>query len=266
LKQKFEKFGEKMKFYNKSIFNTGSLCKTVLCGTAICGCCTILTGCGTQNASFSTKSENKEALEIMDKKEIGFQLELPEIGEEIAVINTSMGSFKLRFFPDEAPKAVENFKELSKKDYYNGIIFHRVIKNFMIQGGDPSGNGTGGQSHWGTDFEDEFSNKLFNINYSVAMANRGQNTNGSQFFINNRAASHEIAASITDKKISEFYEKYGGNPHLDGYATGKGHTVFAQVFEGKEIIDQISEVETNEKDKPKTSVIINNITIKKFEN
>ncbi|PWM07452.1 MAG: hypothetical protein DBX98_02925, partial [Clostridiales bacterium] len=85
------------------------------------------------------------------------QLDQPEKGEEIAVIHTSMGDIKVKFFPDEAPKAVENFKTLAKDGYYDGITFHRVINDFMIQGGDPTGTGTGGESIYGGAFEDEFS-------------------------------------------------------------------------------------------------------------
>ena len=114
----------------------------------------------------------------------GFQLEKPEIGDQIAIMHTSKGDISIRFFPEAAPKAVKNFTELAKKGYYNNLTFHRVIKDFMIQGGDPKGDGTGGKSVWGTAFEDEFDSKLLNLSGSLAMANSGVNTNGSQFFIN----------------------------------------------------------------------------------
>ena len=130
----------------------------------------------------SKKDDNK----ISDLK-VGYQTEMPKEGEEIAVMTTNMGQIKIRFFPEVAPKAVENFKTHSKDGYYNGVIFHRVIEDFMIQSGDPNGNGTGGESIWGGSFEDEFSDKLFNITGSLSMANAGPNTNGSQFFINNVA-------------------------------------------------------------------------------
>ena len=107
-------------------------------------------------------------------------------GEEIAVITMASGeSIKLRFFPDEAPKAVYNFKLHALKGYYDGLTFHRVIQGFLIQGGDPAGNGTGGESVWGESFEDEFNANLLNLDGAVSMANSGANTNGSQFFINN---------------------------------------------------------------------------------
>ncbi len=117
-------------------------------------------------------------------KTVGFQLEKPSTGEQIAVMHTSMGDISIRFFPDGAPKAVENFIKLSQQGYYDGVTFHRVIEDFMIQGGDPKGDGTGGESVWGSSFEDEFDQKLLNLRGSLSMANSGVNTNGSQFFIN----------------------------------------------------------------------------------
>ena len=101
----------------------------------------------------------------------------------IAVMKTSMGDITIQLYPEEAPKTVENFVTHAKNGYYDGIIFHRVIEGFMIQGGDPTGTGRGGESIWGNVFEDEFSHKLHNFRGALAMANAGANTNGSQFFI-----------------------------------------------------------------------------------
>ena len=98
-----------------------------------------------------------------DGKPVGYQLEKPADGEEIAVLHTSMGDIRIRLFPEAAPKAVENFKGLIQDGYYNGIVFHRVIDNFMIQGGDPTATGTGGESIWGEPFEDEFNTNLINL-------------------------------------------------------------------------------------------------------
>lgn len=100
-----------------------------------------------------------------------------------AIIRTNMGDITIKLFPEIAPKTVENFVGLAEKGYYNGIIFHRVIPDFMIQGGDPTGSGMGGESLWGDSFEDEFSTEAFNIYGALSMANAGPNTNGSQFFI-----------------------------------------------------------------------------------
>ncbi|MEG0753290.1 MAG: peptidylprolyl isomerase [Angelakisella sp.] len=98
-------------------------------------------------------------------------------------MKTSMGDIEIMLFPEEAPKAVENFITHAKAGYYDNLIFHRVIDNFMIQGGDPNGTGTGGESIWGEAFEDEFSDSLHNFRGALSMANSGPNTNGSQFFI-----------------------------------------------------------------------------------
>ena len=111
------------------------------------------------------------------------QFEKPAAGEKIAVMKTSMGEIVLKFFPSQAPKAVENFLTHAENGYYDGLKFHRVIPGFMIQGGDPQGTGTGGESIWGGSFEDEVTPDLRNSRGALSMANSGTNTNGSQFFI-----------------------------------------------------------------------------------
>ena len=104
-------------------------------------------------------------------------------GDTLAIMETNHGDITIKLFPDEAPKAVENFVTHAEEGYYDGLTFHRVINSFMIQGGDPKGDGTGGESIWGEPFEDEFSDSLYNFNGALSMANSGKNTNGSQFFI-----------------------------------------------------------------------------------
>lgn len=141
--------------------------------------CLTVTACKKNEPS----SDNTVSTAYPDKA-VGFQLEMPTLGEQIAILHTTKGDISVRFFKDAAPKAVENFIKLSEKGYYNNLTFHRVIEDFMIQGGDPKGNGTGGESFWGKDFEDEFDSKLLNLRGSLSMANAGPNTNGSQFFIN----------------------------------------------------------------------------------
>ncbi len=163
------------------------------------------------------------------------QLDKPIPGETVAVIATSMGTMKIKLFPDEAPKTVENFVTHAKNGYYDGLIFHRVIKDFMIQGGDPTGTGRGGQSIWGRAFEDEFSDSLRNLKGSLSMANAGRNTNGSQFFI---------------------VQADEGTPWLDNR-----HTVFGQVYEGMDIVDTIASVKVNNSDKPVDDVVVINILI-----
>ena len=167
--------------------------------------------------------------------------------------------------------AVENFLTHAKEGYYDGIIFHRVINGFMIQGGDPEGNGTGGQSIWagkddsidaGNGFKNEVSAFLYNIRGALAMANAGADTNGSQFFINQNPAdaSGQLSSGKTPGKIIEAY-KNGGNPSLDG-----GYTVFGQVIEGMDVVDKIASSETDASDKPTSDITINSIEIIKDYN
>lgn len=145
-------------------------------------------------------------------KAVGFQLELPAEGETVAIMHTSMGDIYLRLFKEAAPKAVENFLTLSSQGYYNGLTFHRVIKDFMIQGGDPNGDGTGGKSIYtdnekGT-FKDEFDEKLLNLRGSLSMANSGTDSNGSQFFINQATADDfKTRDTYTDEAVNEIYKK-----------------------------------------------------------
>ena len=152
------------------------------------------------------------------------------------VLDTNYGKIELKLFKKAAPLAVENFTKLTKKGYYNGIIFHRVIKNFMIQGGDPTGTGTGGSSIWGKEFNNEYApNLTFNKPYLLAMANRGPNTNGSQFF-------------ITVAKT----------PWLNG-----GYTIFGEVVKGKKVVDAIENVPTSKPgDRPLKKVVIKKAYVK----
>ena len=147
-------------------------------------------------------------------KEYGFQTEKPAEGEQVAIMHTSMGDIAIRFFPEAAPKAVENFLTHAKNGYYNGLTFHRIIDDFMIQGGDPKGTGTGGESIWGKSFEDEFDKKLMNLRGSLSMANSGVNTNGSQFFINQAKPDGKTAAELKktydyDTIIQSYCTQYG---------------------------------------------------------
>ncbi|MDE3841159.1 peptidylprolyl isomerase [Bacillus methanolicus] len=182
--------------------------------------------------------------------------------ERLVEMETSMGTIKIKLFPEYAPKTVENFITHSENGYYNGLIFHRVIKDFMIQGGDPKGNGTGGESIYGHPFEDEFSDRLFNIRGALSMANAGPNTNGSQFFIvqNNSidpGMKSQMEQAGYPEEIIKAYEN-GGTPWLDFR-----HTVFGQVIEGMEVVDKIANTPTGLHDKPKEDVVINKITVLK---
>lgn len=185
-------------------------------------------------------------------------------GDTLAVMHTSMGDITIKLFPKFAPKTVENFVTHSKNGYYNGLIFHRVIKDFMIQGVDPTGTGMGGESIWGNSFEDEFTSELHNLRGALSMANAGPNTNGSQFFIvqastcpdNMLSQMKDLADSGFPADITAAYAEMGGTPWLDFR-----HTVFGQVTEGMDIVDNISAVATGAADKPVTDVVINGIEI-----
>lgn len=245
-------------------------------------------------ASSTISAQVDDRIRPDDGKKLGYQLEKPAKGEEIAVLTTSMGVIKLRLFAQAAPKTVENFIGLIKKGYYNGLTFHRVISDFMIQTGDPKGDGTGGESFWGKEFNDEFNANLVNIRGSVSMANAGKNTNGSQFFINQRKnttsinwdnfqQAYTVFKQSPDAFVSQYgggwldmtkvtdaykklYDTNGGNPNLDGAynIVQQGHSVFAQVFEGMDVVDKISAVQVDAKDKPSTDVKIIKAEIIKY--
>jgi cyclophilin family peptidyl-prolyl cis-trans isomerase len=147
-----------------------------------------------------------------------------------ATMQTNHGTIELELFDDDAPKTVENFKKLASDGFYDGVIFHRVIEDFMIQGGDPTGTGSGGP---GYQFEDE-QNDHSVVRGSLAMANAGPNTNGSQFFI------------VTAEAC----------PWLDGK-----HTVFGRVTAGMDVVDRISKVDTGPGDRPRDDVRIEGIAL-----
>ena len=147
-----------------------------------------------------------------------------------AILHTSEGAIELELYPNEAPKTVENFMKLARDGFYEGVIFHRVIPDFMIQGGDPTGTGTGGP---GYEFEDEF-NEHRVVRGALAMANAGPNTNGSQFFI--------VTAEAT--------------PWLDGK-----HTVFGKVTSGMDVVDRICEAERDKNDRPASPVAIERVEL-----
>lgn len=154
----------------------------------------------------------------------------------IMVMETTQGTIEIQLMPEIAPKACENFMKLAEKKYYDGLIFHRVIKDFMIQGGDPTGTGTGGESIWGKDFKDEFSSSInFDTPYLLAMANKGPDTNGSQFFITT------VETPWLNRK----------------------HTIFGKVVNNKDVLHKIENIETTIQDKPVIPQKINKLYIRK---
>ena len=190
----------------------------------------------------------------------------PQLSNEVAanealvVMNTTMGPIKIKLFPEQAPKTVENFLTHAENGYYDGIIFHRVIEDFMIQGGDPTGTGMGGTSIFGDTFEDEFSPELFNLKGALSMANAGPGTNGSQFFIVHASQAPGSVDQMTKggwpAEIAQAYSEMGGTPHLD-----QKHTVFGQVIEGMDIVDKIAKVKKGRQDKPVEDISIESIEI-----
>lgn len=183
-----------------------------------------------------------------------------------AVIKTNMGDMSFELFPQAAPKAVENFVRHSENGYYNGLIFHRVIKDFMIQGGDPTGTGMGGESVFGGSFEDEFSIDARNYYGALSMANAGPNTNGSQFFI---VQAKDVPDSLLSQmeqlkdngfpqQVIDTYKEAGGTPWLDFH-----HTVFGRLISGADVLDSIAAVECDANDKPLSDVVISAIEVLK---
>ena len=185
----------------------------------------------------------------------------PPAKNRIVRMETNKGVIRIEMFEDKAPITTKNFIDLATKGFYDGVIFHRVIDGFMIQGGDPTGTGMGGSSVWGDSFEDEFSTSLFNLNGALSMANAGPNTNGSQFFI---VTAKEVPMTMLaqleaggwPKEIIDAYAANGGTPWLD-----QKHTVFGQVEAGMDTVYAIEGVKKGAQDKPVEDVVIESITI-----
>lgn len=190
--------------------------------------------------------------------------QLDKVNEQnpLVTVHTNLGDFKLELFPEIAPKTVKNFVTHAKNGYYNGVIFHRVIEDFMIQGGDPTGTGMGGESIFGRTFEDEFSREAFNLYGTLSMANAGPNTNGSQFFIvTAKQVPAQMLKQLKDggwpEEIVEEYAKVGGTPWLD-----HRHTVFGRVVEGMDVVLKIEGVKRNGQDRPLEDVVIESMDVK----
>ncbi len=185
----------------------------------------VTTACTAETPSAPETTTAKKVVDPMASKK----------SNPIVVLETNQGNIELELFPEVAPKAVKNFIELSKKGYYDGIIFHRVIKNFMIQGGDPTGTGMGGESIYGGVFDNEYAaNVVFDKPGILAMANAGPNTNGSQFFITTVAT-----------------------PHLNG-----GYTIFGKVINGYDVVKKIENSKTARGDRPVEKQVINRAHLK----
>lgn len=235
-----------------------------------------------------------QVLPVIEDESMLPQFSEMQDGEAIAILETNFGDITMRFFPQYAPKAVENFLTLSQEGYYDDVTFHRVINDFMIQGGDPTGTGTGGESMYGAPFEDEISPYLKHFPGAVAMANAGSDTNGSQFYIvendslddetkefldyfeqNPKESSsgdqESSSVAITNDRyisptVAEKYIELGGTPTLDYY-----YTVFGQVIDGMDVVHAIADTETydgsdgTQADKPKEDVVINHVDVTTYD-
>ena len=234
------------------------LLAVLMCAAVLTACNNdvVYTGTTEQQDGVSAEKGEKETmtyeakptdalLDIKDidtsEKEIeeGYATREPESGETVAIIHTNMGDISMRFLDKIAPLATNNFIALADAGRFDKTIFHRVINNFMIQGGDYTNfNGTGGASAYGTEFVNEVSEDASNVRGSVAMANAGPDTNGSQFYIN---------------------QCYEDNTYLDG-----GYTVFGWVYEGMDVVDAIANVATDYSDKPLEDVIVEYVEITEY--
>lgn len=283
-----------MRTKKKTIYGVGKLLFVALCALSLCACSSTAkeekdTSSQQDTSAEQTKApetdtdesgtdaENegeKDADSSLDakpdpdykiyepKKEV--QNDEHEKNETLAIMHIKdFGDITLKFFPKSAPKAVENFVTHAKQGYYDGLTFHRVIDDFMIQGGDPTGTGAGGESIWGGSFEDEFVDTLAPIRGALCMANAGADTNGSQFFIVQAKETYgeDFDTYFADTPMSDeqktLLKENGGTPWLVG-----AHTVFGQVVEGMDVVDAIAKVEVDALNSmPEESVVISGIEI-----
>lgn len=228
-------------------------------------CCVFFTVSAT--ACDKEKSDNKDGYDTSAGGYINYTA--PKEGEDVLVLTIKdKGDIKIKLFPEETEKGVENIKGLAEKGYYDGLIFHRIINNFMIQGGDPLGNGTGGESMWGGKFDGGTSDKLTHVAGSVAYANSGAtSTNGSQFYIvtgdkldDEKIELYAANNIVLSEAAQELYKTEGGAAYLDG-----GYTIFGQVYDGLDIVFELQAVETDENDKPVEDVVIEKMTVEKYD-
>ena len=213
------------------------------------------TGCG-------EKAVNLSKVESNEMQFVG-----PESGDTVATIKTNKGDIKVVLYPKYAPLAVENFVTHAENGYYDGVSFHRIVEDFIIQTGDPTGTGTGGNSIWELPFNDEFSDRLHHYSGALSMVNSGSNTNRSQFFIVTSQPKN-ITDEIEDlmeeagwrEGVIDAYKQAGGAPNLD-YC----YTVFGQVYDGLEVAFAINGAKTDDNDRPKDKIVIETIEVEILE-
>ena len=215
--------------------------------------CILLTGCG--GGGLGGEKLNVKSDEV--------QFAQPVSGDTVAEFETDKGTVKVLLFPQYAPKAVHSFTVLANGGYYNGITFHRVIEDMLVQSGSFDGSATGGKSAWELEFDDEFSDRLHHYNGALSMANHGEDTNGSQFFFVTSpigGISDETQQQMTDAgwrtEVIDAYGQAGGLPSLDWR-----YTVFGQIYEGLDVVYGISRVKTDENDVPEKDVVIQSVKV-----
>lgn len=244
--------------------------KKFLTGVGILASLLLFAACGTSkddtaSSSSSSKTETKTS-ESVDLN----SLDLPQLSnevtddEDLVELVTTEGNIKIKLFPKYAPKAVENFMTHAKDGYYDGVTFHRVIKDFMIQSGDPKGDGTGGESIWNEEFAPEISPNLYHINGALAMARTNapvtEKTQGSQFYIvqNEEDVSDGLLKDVYPEEIIKAY-KNGGATSLDFK-----YSVFGQVIEGMDVVKKIATAETKAGSSGENSTPVNPVKIEKI--
>lgn len=298
--------------------------KKLIALVAVLALCLCLSACGPRVAEpddgstatttrTTAAAREEDAVTAYPDEVAGFQTEKPEKGEQIAILHTDKGDMYVRLFPEGAPEAVANFVALAQKGYYNGVTFHYVKQGDIVQTGDPTGTGTGGESASGELFQDEFDAKLLNLYGSLAMASADVDSNGSQFYINqknvegfgareyyspeyretaakelyNSALEQMTAEELEDKygisdytdfitdpyvydwipdEVWDAYETHGGNVRLDGaFRRSGGHTVFGQVFEGLDVLEEIANAVTDSNLKPLVDICIKSVEITTYQ-
>ncbi len=220
----------------------------------------------TTNTSQNTTKTSSSEKEVNYEENAIKQMAMPNEGDTIAIFHIkNFGDVKVKFFPEIAPKAVENFTTHAKNGYYNGLTFHRVIEDFMIQGGDPEGKGTGGKSIWGEGFGVELDDSLVPYRGALCMAMSSlPNSIGSQFFIVQANYSQDMENMLKSYNYPEGllnqYKKYGG--YLSLY---NQYTVFGQVYEGMEVVDNIVKIDKTMSSSGELSVPVEDVIIESIE-
>lgn len=223
----------------------------------------VLTACKQKQVILDEVESGDSDVKTLGTDEGILNYTLPEKGEEIAVLQIrDYGDVKIRLFPEETPKGVENFKKLVESGYYDELFFHRVVDNFVIQTGDPKGDGTGGKDAWNSEkgFEQTISSHLCHVTGALAYAvNETDRLNNSQFYIvTGEEVTADIFAQLRDyygrtftPSVESMYLNAGGQPFLDG-----GYEIFGQVFDGLQYCLEIQKTETDSNQKPKQAVVI----------